>query len=61
MVPAKTPYAYPGCVQLNSKRKMYEVRFQVYIVSGMYEAAYEINVRMLDFYETVLHFEIDDP
>jgi hypothetical protein len=40
---------------------MYEVSFQVYIVSGMYEAAYEINVRMLDFYETVLHFEIDDP
>jgi hypothetical protein len=61
MDPAKTPYSYPGCVQLNSKRKMYEVRFQIYIVSGTYEAAYQINVRMLDFYETVLHFEIDDP
>jgi hypothetical protein len=61
MDPAKTPYSYPGCVQLNSRCKMYEVRFQIHIVSGMYEAAYEINVRMLDFYETVLHFEIDDP
>jgi hypothetical protein len=40
---------------------MYEVRFQIYIVSCTYEAAYQINVRMLDFYETVLHFEIDDP
>jgi hypothetical protein len=40
---------------------MSEVSFQIYIVSGMYEAAYQINVRMLDFYDTVLHFAIDDP
>jgi hypothetical protein len=40
---------------------MSEVSFQIYIVSGTYEAAYEINVRVLDFYETLLHFEKDDP
>jgi hypothetical protein len=40
---------------------MYEVSFQIYIVSGTYESAYQINVRMLDFYERVLHFEKDDP
>jgi hypothetical protein len=40
---------------------MYEVSFQVYIVSGTYESAYQINVRMLDFYETVFNFETDDP